>query len=197
MPDTEDTNSTPKLEPPKRRGYINFAQSEALLNLLSEYAMRLRSYFEAYSDLELSRAAYNSLLATVSPAVITGAALLLFYPVKGGFHNNFLWIATALGTACVGATLYIIWIRIEALRLKRRRLRYEIEVTAANLKRLIQRASDIGEFGQFNFNERLEFDVRLAEAEAVLKYSQLPAPSDAKAEISLPSGTEAAKGSWR
>jgi hypothetical protein len=131
-------------------------QAELLSQLLAEYSEKLR---QVYEDVEKRKQRFF-----VSQIVIVAAFFAVW--IYSQTSN-----ASYVATASLGAVVAVAWFSTFFAELKKFRLSHMgFQIAANHLETLVRSASQYKEHAALNTAQHLAIDLRLAEAEVLLKY---------------------------
>jgi len=153
---------TDEIQNPKVQRDGPNAQAALLLQMLSEYTDKIR-FSRAALDQWRSRLLLHSLVA-----VSLGYAGVLAAYFFWRDHSNFRWFAPPSVIIAAVAISYLAWIFATSSR-RLKSARDEIDIQMTSLARLVRRASQIHEHTSLGFSEQLMLDVKLGEAESLLR----------------------------
>lgn len=152
----------------------DFQQVEVLLSSLAEYTQKLKLACDRWVS---QRVRFQmNLFIMVVPMMVAGS--LFYFFVRG--ERDLLFPLFAIAGLALMTIAYFLFSR----SLGEIRLSYnknEIDVMARQVGRLIRLASQYEEHVAPDFTSRMMLDLRLAEAEAVLQYSERIVGSDISA----------------
>jgi hypothetical protein len=133
------------------------ADLDKILSLLREYTVKLRDVCQR----ELDRRYRFTVIQVGTLLSAAAGGLVLFQLLKGG--------EPALKVEIGSAALVMAALLATAILLGSRRYSYDAEEVAYTLARLIETALQFSEHASSRISDKFEFDLRVAEAEAVVR----------------------------
>jgi hypothetical protein len=129
--------------------------------LLKEYTNKLRLICESKSQDDFRGFLVNGITAAVIFIPLTYAVILFF---REG-TNSLIAFAASVSVICI---LMVVIASYSSH--KRRRYTFDADQIASSLRRLIKLSSQYNEHAPSRISQKFEFEIRLAEAEASLRY---------------------------
>ena len=142
---------------------------QLLLGSLAEYAAKLKTACDEWAVLK-SRRALTILMFLAACGILT---LLLVALEATPLESRERTFAASLVAFLFLIFLFGVLYMVLSIRRRERPKRTEIEILGEQVARLIRLASQFDQHGKIeDFSEKMLLDLRLAEAEASLRYSQ-------------------------
>ncbi|MFT8518986.1 hypothetical protein [Acetobacter syzygii] len=149
---------------------------DKLMKLIEEYSDKLRSICDVYLTERRKRQQMVILLIFIAIPALYAASFstLIFLNYLGGGHHNIIDLMIPFLVLSVSTPFAII------ISNRKTRNLYDAHQIALTVEKLLRTASQYGEHSIQTLGDKFEFDIRLAEAEAVLQFYQKTFHEDKK-----------------
>jgi hypothetical protein len=142
----------------------------SLLSLLSEYSDKLRAISRSYYERKTRLLTWGVVSALGSIVLAAFALFALLFEKKEAVDSAYL-ISLVTGATAAIATMMFVFISVRSFSDRDQVAEFEIVPLQNALRRLLVRASKLESQSISNPDERILFDLRLAEAESALALS--------------------------
>ncbi len=139
-------------------------RTEVLLDLLKEFGSKLRQSCDEWTTRSERNRNFVYRFAIAASLLVLLSYYLYELQVIRFFHVTLCW------SLLVGGAVGLLWSSFSIQRKRRMILGDEIQILADQVERLVTTASQIAEHTEQDFDNRLQLDLRLAEAEGALRY---------------------------
>jgi len=151
--------------------------ADLVLSLLGEYAPKLRAMCEEYASIRSIRARRKMAIFFTPGLLVVGSVYVAFFSsAKSGMSQLFSPIELIVAISMIAFGFVFAAFYVEVFKQPRgRRLQWlegDLKLLAAKVEKLIRTASQLNENLSLELGRRLQFEFRILEAEASMKYCE-------------------------
>lgn len=145
---------------------FDYSTRSKILGLLAEYSNTLKEMSDSTEKLQ-TRLFILTMLSFSILVVAVGAFSYGWLRLQSGGN----WFFMLIAACCLLPVILFLRLYVSS-QTKRRLIKRQSAIVSLKLEKIVQLASQIGEHGDLTPADKLEFELRLVEAEGALRYAR-------------------------